>query len=292
MTTVPAKVRFVCPVCHAASACTLEVPEINWSASDKLSELLSEDDGIVACSACGEHFDAHVQNSPSLCSITLEDYPSVEVSASASISPTRSDEWINTEVPSDTYAIFMDSYHHVGDILAEYGDGGSGILSHSAHVIHRMAFVQQISALEAYLGDTLVIQVLSSAGAMEALLSEDKDLLEMRLPLMVVAKNPEIVSTTIQQHLQGILYHNLAKVAVLYRLALKVNIWPDEEIRKALFVAISRRHDYVHRNGRDKNGNSLAPLARTDVSELLEALRSMVDHIEDQLSATRWHGAP
>jgi hypothetical protein len=282
MSTVPAQVEFVCPVCHAASTCTIEVPEINWASSDKLSDLLSEDDVVVACSACGAHLEAHAQNTPSLCSITFEEYPAVQVSASAGLSPSKSDEWLNTDVPPNPFEVFMDTYFHVGDILAEYGEGGRGILSHSAHVIHRMVFVQQISALEAYLGDTLAKHVLSTANAISALLAGDKDLMEIKLPLIAINKNPGIVIAKVKEHLQGILYHNLAKVAVLYRLALQVDIWPDNQTKNDLFAAISRRHDYVHRNGQDKDGNLLPKLTRPDVWAALEALRRMVDHIETQ----------
>jgi hypothetical protein len=174
MSTVTAQIEFVCPVCHATSTGTVEVPEINWASSDKLSELLSEEDVVVVCSACGAHLDAHAQNTPALCWITLEEYPSVEVSASAALSPSKSDEWLNIDVPPNPFEIFMDSYYHVGDILSEYGEGGSGILSHSAHVIHCMVLVQQISALEAYLGDTLTKQVLSRPWPMSALLAGEQ----------------------------------------------------------------------------------------------------------------------
>jgi hypothetical protein len=89
----------------------------------------------------------------------------------------------------------------------------------------------------------------------------------------------------VKEHLQGVLYHNLAKVAVLYRLALQVDIWPDKQTQNELFFAVSRRHDYVHRNGNDKDGNPLPKLTRADVWAVLEALRRMVEHIETQCRA-------
>ena len=30
-------------------------------------------------------------------------------------------DWLNTDVSQDQYAVVMDSYYHLGDILAEYG---------------------------------------------------------------------------------------------------------------------------------------------------------------------------
>lgn len=283
MSKVTAKVDFVCPMCHAKSASEVEVLEINWASSDRLSGLISEGDVLVVCSVCGASLEAHVQNTPSLCSITFEEHPSTTVTAAASLSPSKpDDEWLNIDVPPDPFEVFMDSYFHVGDILAEYGEGGGGILSHSSHVIHRMVFVQQISAFEAYLGDTLVNHVLANAGTMSALLAGDKDLKGMKLSLIEVAKDPGIVSAKVKEHLQGILYHNLAKVAVLYKLTLKIDIWPDSQAKAEMYVAISRRHDYVHRNGRDKDGYPVPILSRIDVEDVLEKLRRIVDHIEAQ----------
>lgn len=281
---VSATINFTCPICNQRSTGTADVPEIAWASSDKLSDLISEDDIVVECRACGELFDAHVQNSPSHCTVTLDEHPQAQVSAIASLSPIDNGEWINTEVASDPHTIFMDSYHHVGEILAEYGEGGSGILPHSAHLIHRMVFVQQISALEAYLGDTLVKQVLSSPDAMHALLRGDAYLKELKLPLLTIAQNQQIVKSTVQEHLQSLLYHNLAKVAVLYRLALHVEIWPDKSTKEELFVAVSRRHDYIHRNGRSKDGKAVPELTRDYVSRAIESMRRLVDHVESQIT--------
>ena len=60
------------------------------------------------------------------------------------------DEWLDNAVAADPHAIFVDSFSKTGEILATHGgeDGG--------HLINRMVFAQQVSALEAYLGDTLI----------------------------------------------------------------------------------------------------------------------------------------
>jgi hypothetical protein len=214
----------------------------------------------------------------------IDDVESDGITDWAAIQHEREDEneWLNTDVPPNPLEVFMDSYHHVGDILAEYGEGSRGILSHSGQLINRMVFVQQVSALEAYLGDTLANQVLSKPDAMHALLEGDKDLQELKLPLVVFSKNPGIILAKVKEYLQGVLYHNLAKVAVLYKLALGIDIWPDNQTKNDLFVAISRRHDYVHRNGKDKDGIPLQKMTRNDVSAVLETMRRTVDHIEAQ----------
>ncbi len=222
-----------------------------------------------------------MQNSASDCTVTLDEYPDVEVIAdNAFFSPSEEDDWLNADLPENPAGIFMDSHNHSGDILAEYGVGGTGVLSHSAFIINRMVFAQQVSALEAYLGDTLVQQVMFSQEAMDRLLDKEEELKDVKIGLADIVKSPNIVSETVRAHLQGILFHNLAKVAVLYKIALKINIWPNDDIKTSLFRAVKYRHDCVHRNGRDKNGTELTVFTTEYVTSMLEAMRELVQHIE------------
>lgn len=55
------------------------------------------------------------------------------------------DEWLDYAAPDAPFKIFMDSYHHTGDMLADHGDESGGFL------LNRMIFSHQITALEAYL---------------------------------------------------------------------------------------------------------------------------------------------
>src|SRR5690606_37075467 len=77
------------------------------------------------------------------------------------------DDWLDYEAPANPYRVFMDSYHHTGDLLADHG-GVRG-----DHLVNRMIFSQQITALEAYLGDTLLNEVMGDKAAMQRLIDKD-----------------------------------------------------------------------------------------------------------------------
>jgi hypothetical protein len=83
--------------------------------------------------------------------------------------------WVDYDIPENPFTIFMDSYHHTGDLLAEYGSD-SGF-----HLVNRMIFSQQITALEAYLGDTLIKAVLIDREAINRLLTKDAELSKERV---------------------------------------------------------------------------------------------------------------
>lgn len=75
--------------------------------------------------------------------------------------------------------------------------------------------------------------------------------------LAEMAKEPRLIVQIAREHLQGIMYHKLPKVDVLYRIALEfrtLNLAVDKD---SLFATVLLRHDCVHRNGSDMDGQEL-----------------------------------
>ncbi|WP_157201352.1 hypothetical protein [Massilia sp. Root418] len=197
--------------------------------------------------------------------------------------------WTEIGEVAQPYKVFLNSYYHLGDILAEYGDGGSGILRNSTPVISRMVFCQLIGALEAYLGDTLIRNVIGDKNSFMRLLSLDKELIETRVTLLEFAKNQNFLQDHVRTHLQSVLYHNLAKVGKLYKIALQIDIWPGKEIKENLFQAIQWRHDCIHRDGRTKDGIELTAITTEYVKEVLETVNSFILHIEQKLGEIQYY---
>jgi hypothetical protein len=218
--------------------------------------------------------------------VSLDDHPDTRVLAeSALFSPSEEEEeeeedWLNEY---DPHAVFMSSYYELGDILAEYGKGGGGALPHSGELINRMVFTQQISALETFLGDTIIKATMADNVILNRLLCGEKDLKGMSVTLSAIVKDREIVQTTVIRHLQALLFHKLAKVAAIYQIAFLFDIWPDKETKVALHRAIGQRHDCVHRNGKTKDGQEL-DFSTDYVKETLDTMVKFVDHISAKLA--------
>jgi hypothetical protein len=191
------------------------------------------------------------------------------------------DEWVDWAPPNDPHGIFMDSCHHTGDILANHG-GEDG-----SHLINRMVFAQQVSALEAYLGDTLLKAIRDKKGAMERLVTGDKNLKVEKFTLADIVSNPDIVTEKATAYVRSILYHHLERVNFLYQTALGVKVLGEKADNDKLFKAIAYRHDCVHRNGMDKDGKRLEVFTKAYVQEIADVMRSLVDRIEHEI-----HGEP
>jgi hypothetical protein len=184
------------------------------------------------------------------------------------------DDWIDYTVPDNPFTIFMSSYHHTGDLLADHGRDSGG------HLLNRMVFSHQVTALEAYLSDTLMNEVMADKAAMKRMIDEDDDLAKEKFTLAEISKDPRLVERKVREHLRVILYHNLAKVDVLYDIALGVRILNLASDKPSLFKAVMLRHDCVHRNGFDKDGNELKVFTKAFVQGTADLIRVLVENIE------------
>jgi len=184
------------------------------------------------------------------------------------------DDWLDYEVPANPYRVFMDSYHQTGDLLADQG-GVRG-----DHIVNRMIFSQQITALEAYLGDTLLNEVMGDKAAMQRLIDMDADLAKEKFTLSEVSKDPSLVERKVRTHLREVMYHNLKKVDVLYNIALGIRILDLTTDKASLFRAVLLRHDCVHRNGFDKEGNEIDVFTKAFVQDTADLIKAFVEGIE------------
>ena len=191
------------------------------------------------------------------------------------------DNWIAYRLPDNPFTVFMASYQQTSELLTNHGsDNGTDLLN-------RLLFSHQITALEAYLGDTLLNDVLRDNDAIARLIQKDSDLAQKKFTLNDIAADPNLVKKEVREYLRSILYHNLAKVDVLYGIALQLRILPllVESSKKDLFQSVLLRHDCIHRNGFDKDGAALTIFTRQFVQEKSVLIKDFVEEIETVVRA-------
>lgn len=196
------------------------------------------------------------------------------------------DDWLNADAPDEPFDIFMNSYHQTGDLLADHGgeDGTS--------LMNRMIFAHHVTALEAYLGDTLVKKTLGDEAVLARMMTDNIDLKDAPVTLSQLTKTPGITKDMVRKSLREVLYHHLKKVDRLYTIAFQFRILPLAGAnRGSLFRAIQLRHDCVHRNGFDMDGNELTVFTKAFVQETADKIRDFAKAIEDEIrkaDARRW----
>jgi hypothetical protein len=273
------RVTFVCPECKERVSTSVAVPEPYWSA-DRASDMTAEDQTDVLCPNCKTEFSAYAYNNAGSCDITLDDHPEVTIQTElAFYSSPDEDAWVDYSIPDDPNAIFMDSYHHTGDLLADHGgDGG--------HLVNRMIFSQQVSALEAYLGDTLIRKTMNDNEALLRLLAADSELAKEKFSLVQIASDANFVKSRVRVYLKSILYHNIPKVRALYSIVFDIDLFGilDASDKETLLKAVEYRHDCMHRNGHDKDGKKLEIFTKSYVQKVADLMKSLVRKIQTEIN--------
>ena len=271
-------ISFDCPKCGAKTHETIDVPEPAWVA-DRASDMTADEDLDIVCEECNEGFWVHVHVAGGHCDITFNDFPNSKIEASHGYydGPDPDDEWFDDVISDDPYNVFMSSYDECTQYLVLHGGDGFSLLN-------RMVFAQHISALEAYLSDTLIGQADDRNEVMLALLQNDKKLLDQKFGLKEFLDEPELVKKTVRKYLRGVIHHNLPAVDSLYRYAFNIDLFNlmGQERSGKLIQAIKYRHDCVHRNGKDKDDKKLDVFTKEYVTEIGKVTYDLVKSIEEK----------
>ena len=273
-------VLFKCPSCAHTSRTSVPAPDTSWL------EEPSTRNAVIDCDNCGKRYDATVKKTPYRYEVTLVDYQNVEVFSSELTevfdSHATSSGQNYVRATGDPLFEFLSSYTHMTEVLHTYGIGGSGLLKSSAPEINKLVLSGLISAMEAYLANTLMALVAEEIGATENLLLKEEKLSSQKITLFEAWNESLTVERRVQDYLRDQIYHRLGKVEQLYEIAFNIQVFPSLELKERLHRAVALRHDIVHRNGRSLQGkeqefSSIAVLA------MMRDIHDFVMHVNNQL---------
>ena len=272
-----------CPSCTHDNASELEIPEFSPT-SDRPRDWASIDLILIDCENCDEEFEGTVTNSVIGVEFHIKgsDGKSIEIDAPDDFYLYQQydqdySDWLDFDASDDPFSEYIDSYHHISDLIADYNN------HHSSEIVIRMVFVHHITALEAYLSDTLINYVLENKSAMIKLLKADDEIRKKKFTIEQIADKEDLVENEVKSYLRGIMYHNLSRVQFLYRATLGIDIFDLDISRAELEKAVEIRHHCVHRNGKDKEGKPLEILTRKYVDKIGELIRKLVEYTDNKL---------
>lgn len=245
------------------------VPQPDLSA-DNHRESCNCDDDDFSCENCGHEF------SVTLCSgicggdgeiHDLEDDDLLDVSEHF-----PEDDW--DDIPDDFYPVFIDSHvNEINDAIAKL----DGLDENTQKLLYRNLFANVISCLEAYLSDTAISRIKNSDYNKRRFVESSKFFQEQTFTLSDIYRRLDKMDNAIMQRLKDIIYHNLNVVKPLYKCTFDVDLGDISYLMKA----IQKRHDIVHRNGKDKDGNVVS-ITKEDVKELVAKVSEFIQYIETQ----------
>jgi hypothetical protein len=141
-----------------------------------------------------------------------------------------------------------------------------------------MLFGHIVATIEAYLSSTFIHYSLSSENHMRRLVENDPEFAKRKFTVQEIFMKREGLKSDLSEYLKGLIFHDIAKVKLLYSSVLDVDFGDV----KWLFQAVQFRHHCVHRAGYDKDGKEVG-LKREDVVALTNESVTLVHEIESHL---------
>ncbi|MEH2280439.1 MAG: HEPN domain-containing protein [Nostoc sp.] len=144
--------------------------------------------------------------------------------------------------------------------------------------LFRLLYINVITALETFLSDAFINTVLKDRVLIRKFVESNPDFAKHKFSLKELFFKLDKIDEEVKKYLSSQLWHNLKKVKPMYKDTFNIEFPKD---LKELFKAIEKRHHFVHRNGKSKNGEEIT-LTQKNIEELVVEARKLVDHIDKQ----------
>jgi len=196
-------------------------------------------------------------------------------------------EWAPVESVDDYDDYFLEVIATIEDCNKEFTSAisdvkcllSTDIPAEAVNKFHCLLFVNVITALEAYLSDKFIKRVMMDDAVLRKFVESTPDFGNEKISLSEVLKVSETIHLKVRSHLSDIVWHNLGRIKPMYKATLDADLGDIGP----LMLAVTKRHHIVHRNGQDKDGNSI-DITEKDVNDIISLSEGLVESIEKQLT--------
>lgn len=168
--------------------------------------------------------------------------------------------------------IFNEAIRDVKELLSLNIDKGL------KRAYYSMLFIKCITIIETYLSDKFIFEVLNSEDGLRAFIEKNKDFSKRTFNLAEIYLTYEALDEIAKRYLGDLIWHNLSKVNKLYSAVLGIDF---QTYLSSLAKDINKRHDLVHRNGKNKDGEMIE-ITIDDVDNLINKIESLFKFIDDK----------
>lgn len=268
-----------CPECGHSQCHELSVPSPDFSA-DTHSESCNCDDEELVCESCGNILNVTVctgiyGGDGEIYGLDFEYLKGV-------MEHCPEDDII--DIPDDFYEEYIDP--HVKEIK-ETASKIDTLDPAAQALIYRNLYANVISCLEAYLSDTAISKIMADEVIKHKYVKTSLYFKEQKFALADIYDKIDTMDNAIVKRLRDIIYHNLPVVRALYKCTFNVELGDISEVMKAIQI----RHDIVHRNGHDKDGNPVT-VTKVDLDNLIKLISDFIQNIERQFLAIDTYTSP
>lgn len=259
--------EYKCPHCGHHNSETIDVPTPDWCAESH-HDSVNSDYTELYCEKCGSEFQVTLATGIYGGEGEIEEIE--ELLGCTENIPGEDDDYFDKQL--------YDLTHTDIDKLLE---ASAALPEDVIPVLYKLLYANAITMMETYLGDTLRREVLKDENSIRKFVETYKPYKKEEIKLSDFFCKKDTLTDYIRQTLNDLLYHNLPKIKSIYREALNVDLGDIGELVKAVKV----RHDIVHRNGEDKDGN-IHVITKENVQQLQERIQQMIEKVNSQIYNT------
>lgn len=181
-------------------------------------------------------------------------------------------EFIDVILDSDAYLNYVDSVAEIKSLMLRRKE----ILDEK--IIRKIIYSNVFSALETYLFDLIINAVHKDEKYLRRAVEDHQIFAKEKIDRKDIFTAYGAIKMDVIKELQKIVYHNLTIVIPLFKNVLHIDF--STKIRD-LPEAIKIRHDIVHRNGKDVDGN-FHDITIDKINELIKVVDEIVEFINNE----------
>ena len=180
-------------------------------------------------------------------------------------------EWLDNNNP---YELYQEAISEIKFALEK-----SAAIPFDNQFFYRMIYMQIFSTTEAFLSDRLKQLILLNDNALEFFCKNDEKIKSLKYKAETVFKGKPALRQSVMGAIQERIFHRFQDVVRDFQSACDTTIEIDSELTE-LVKFNSKRHDCVHRNGRNADGN-LRSISMEELQNLLDNSEAFCSKIEN-----------
>lgn len=271
-------VNFTCSKCgEDVESDEISLPSPNIEA-EKASDSHGENIGWTECPKCGKNYDVGVYAGWADGYIDIDDVDDESITI----------EIIDDEEYYDYLASSqIDSIIESSNFIIQFNQEIENLKSLNNINLHdinlqetlqRQIYSGIITCLEDYLSTTLIQNVLNNDEYFKNFVKTYPNIKKRRFNLNEIYEKLDDLREIVKMELIDVIYHDLPKIKLMYQETFKI----DFPVITDLMQIIMNRHDLVHRNGKNKDGEKI-DISNTDVLDAIDKVQQFVKVIDSKI---------
>lgn len=270
-------VEFDCDECgNRVESEEIGIPSPNY-AVEKASDSHNENEGYAVCENCVKNFDVYVYAGYADGYVEINDVDDVSIQVHEI--EEELDEYYEEQIDTIIHSLnFINQFNKELNNLKQLNEvdlGNDGL----QETLRRQIFSGTIACLENYLSTTLIQEVLNNENNFKQFVKTFRDIKNRKFDLSEIYDKLDRIKDIAKKELVDVIYHDLPKVKGMYNDTLGID-FPDIG---DLMTAIKTRHDMVHRNGKNKEGEKIE-ITKDLVIDVIAKVESFVTELDEKIT--------